>query len=168
VNSFLDSACAGAALGYGLLAGGVIKMSTLIPALGKDTIVFQGLGGDGLGRYLQGSTGTTGGAFNGQNRLATEISWGGQLGYQHWWTETLCSTVAYGHDRCFNDHSIVPTTATRTEDSLHANPIWSPVEKSNIGVEYMYGQRQIDAPSTSASSNRGTGSRFQVGLQCRF
>jgi hypothetical protein len=141
--------------GYGLSIGGTIN------TFGRDKIFYQLNGGSEIGRYLQNNVGG-GAAFNGTNILNSQPAIGGFAGYQHWWTETLRSTAVYGHDEIYNNTRIIGLTHNRSIDSVHANIFWSPIESTNIGLEYIYGRRETD------QGLHGEFNRFQAGFQYNF
>ena len=73
---------------------------------------------------------------------------GGEIGYQHWWTDNLRSNISAG----FNAHSGIPialvggsqaASINKELITAHANLIWNPVSAVDIGVEYMWGQRTV-------------------------
>jgi DcaP outer membrane protein len=141
--------------GYGLSLGGTINI------FDRDRILYQINGGTGIGRYLQDGIGS-GAAFNGTSLLNSQSALGAFAGYQHWWTETIRSTVVYGYDRFDNNTRIVGLTNNRTIESLHANIFWSPVKSANIALEYVYGRRVTD------EGQHGEANRLQVGFQYNF
>jgi hypothetical protein len=151
----------------------------------KDDIAFHVVGGQGLGLYLNSSTnfaletnfGAAGayGSFNGPTTAAaasvivvkptTEI--GGEIAYQHWWTDNLRSNLNAGINFNNINANIVnnvgffngATAATFGTNATyaagqaaamnkelvtgHANLIWNPVSFVDIGIEYMWGYRQV-------------------------
>ena len=141
--------------GYGLSLG--LKVNTF----GKDQLFAQANGGTGIGRYLNDGVGS-GAAFNGTTLLNSQTAFGGFAAYQHWWTETVRSTVIYGGDEFDNDTAVVGLTNNRSIRGIHANIFWSPVPMSNIGFEFIHGRRVTDA------GLHGEFNRFQVGFQYGF
>jgi hypothetical protein len=132
----------------------------------EDNITWQINAGNGMGRFLNDST-NAGLATNyvvaphcatpipGCALAATDIivttipSVGGIVGYQHFWSANLRSTVAYGIAR-YQVPSIVvgpieSTVANKQLQSASVNLIWSPVAFIDIGAEYFWGQRQVVA-----------------------
>src|SRR5204862_419068 len=87
------------------------------------------------------------GTATGTAVLATTIvSWSGRIGYQHWWTPELRSTVDFSVN-----HSDVPAlvqasgrAANNKELALsHINLIWSPVAFVDVGIEGGWGHREV-------------------------
>lgn len=150
-------------VGYGAHIGMDVKPGWF--GWAKDDILIQAVGGDGIGRYLncncnfalasnygglpaafQSAAGVPNLAGAGLVRIRTTNEYGGDLGYQHWWTPELRSTVSGG----INFHDIPSYVGAANRGALnrmlvsgHANLIWSPVSFVDVGVEYIYGYRQV-------------------------
>ena len=134
----------------------------------KDNLGFQAFAGVGMGHWSNwtgGSNGTTQslasnfggpgmyGSVGGPKDAAsaalvsfTQVQqWGGAVNYQHWWTPTVRTNVAYGIG-----HQDLPVALLGGAKSpeyntelqvLDANLIWSPVPFINTGVEYTWDHR---------------------------
>lgn len=146
------------AMTYGVMAGLGIK------TFGKDTLVFQTVDGNGVGSYLiQGSfidAVMVGDTLKGIN------TFGGTVGYTHFWVDNLRTNIGLGYDK-FDNPSAISSLA-----SLHTNLIWSPWSSTDLGVEYMYGrityhQAQLD-PATQTWADKGTASRIQASAKYSF
>jgi len=156
---------------------------------GKDNLTWSAAAGDGLGDQVSNNIGVAtnfGGALAGQAVNATDsrsffttnralydasvlattiVSWGGKVGYQHWWTPTLRSTVDFSIN-----HNDVPAfiqasgrAAVNKELSLaHANLIWSPVAFVDVGIEAAWGHRVV------VSNLKGDAYTLQSSLKFRF
>lgn len=80
------------AVGWGLALSGHLKV------LERDRIVFSGVYGEGLGRYLLGIQSTAGAAIDpASNELSLRDNWGLMLSYAHPWTDVLRSTAMAGY-----------------------------------------------------------------------
>jgi hypothetical protein len=133
----------------------------------KDDFTFHFIGGDALGGYLNQS----GNFALATNFLAPPASataalgiivkptteWGGSVGYQHWWLDNLRSNLSFG----INHHDIPSEligakvagnlgfpggqSAALNKElmTMHANVIWNPVSFVDVGVEWLWGQRQV-------------------------
>jgi hypothetical protein len=97
---------------------------------------------------------------------ATPItSFSARIGYQHWWTPELRSTIDFSMN-----HQDVPSfgiasirTANNKELNLaHANLIWSPVAFVDLGLEGAWGHR------VTVANNRGNAYTLQSSLRFRF
>jgi hypothetical protein len=156
---------------------------------GKDNLTWGLAGGDGLGDQLANNIGVAtnfGGALVGQafnatdsrsffttNRAlydsavqaATITSFSARVGYQHWWTPELRSTIDYSMN-----HNDIPAfiqasgrAANNKELSVaHANLIWSPVAFVDLGVEGAWGHRVV------VSNLKGDAWTLQTSLKFRF
>jgi hypothetical protein len=147
----------GSAFGYGLSAQGVVNTR-----FGKDKIYYEVSGGSGIGRYLQDAVGTAANFNAATGQLGSETAFGAYGAYEHWWLDNLRSTVVYGHDELSNNVAITGTSANRSIDTAHVNLIWSPVPNTNLGIEYIYAQRETEAKS------RGELNRIQASAQFNF
>ena len=114
--------------------------------------------GDGLGQivddatgqaaYLQltGSTDSTAMKARFPNRFATTTVVNTVLGYEHWWTEKLRTTIMGTYTKIKNP-SFAPilTTSTQLNSTVKravANVIYSPVKNIDVGLEVYYGIRK--------------------------
>lgn len=156
--------------GWGLAFSGDFK-----PGWGKDDITWNIAGGDGIGRYSN-----DGGLIVADtilNPLTGQLNnvkiWEAQAGYQHWWTDTLRSTVEGAYMRIVNPTGgfvplvagvQAPGLAAQNHDIIitHANLIWSPVPQINIGLEYMWERRDVE------NGQQGTLNRAQFSTQFKF
>jgi hypothetical protein len=156
---------------------------------GKDNLTWSAAGGDGIGDQIANASGVAtnfGGALVGQafnasdsrsffstNRalydsavLAKTItSFSAKIGYQHWWTPQLRSTIDYSIN-----HDDVPALiqasgrlAVNKELSVaHANLIWSPVAFVDLGIEGAWGHR------VTVANQKGDAWTLQSSMKFRF
>jgi hypothetical protein len=162
---------------------------------GKDNLTFGFAGGNGIGDNIannQGLVTNFGGALVGQafnatdsrsffstNRqlydsavLASTIkSFGAKIGYQHWWTPELRSTVDFSmNHQDVNSNlicNVAPACAGRNGINkeltlMHANLVWSPVAFVDVGIEYGWGHRVV------VSNLKGDAYTLQTSLKFRF
>jgi len=107
-----------------------------------DRIIFCGVYGEGLGRYLLGIQSTAGSAIDPATvELKLRENWGCMLSYQHYWTDTLRSTAMVGY-AASEDFSWLPGDAFKNSTYASANLMWSVLPYLTMGVEYGYGQRE--------------------------
>lgn len=80
---------------------------------------------------------------------------------RHVWTPTVRSTLAVS-SVASRGNDDTAASVTQSARSVHVNAIWSPVPKTNLGLEYLYGRR--------ATHDRASGrlDRVQVGAQYFF
>jgi hypothetical protein len=151
--------------GWGIHGGFGWRFNNRRTAIGMSFVY-----GRGLGRHLLASTGGFGAVINGTANaftLRTVAQYGGQIWIQHRWTDTLRSSLVYGRSR--NDYvqqvaGGLGSAGSRTQDywTVHANLIWRPVPRVDIGVEYIY------AFSGIVNSANGELHRIQVSFKYNF
>lgn len=114
---------------------------------------------DVVGRYAVGFF--SDGAIDANNELDLSNQWIAMASYSHWWSGNLRSAIAVSGLR--GDYGpTVAATSNRSAQSLHLNLIWSPVKNANIGVEYMFGRRQLQ------NEQVGVLNRIQTSAQYNF
>jgi len=159
---------------------------------GKDNLTWGVAAGEGIGQMISsmgtGAVATNfGGALVGQafnatdsrsffttNRQlydaavggATITTFGARIGYQHWWTPELRSTVDFSME-----HADVSTfyigvanrnTSNKELNLAHANLIWSPVAFVDLGVEGAWGHR------VTVGNQKGDAWTMQTSMKFRF
>lgn len=134
--------------GWGILAAGVLNVGQFAEGLGDDSLQVNFSYGDGVGRYIINGFGEDA-HLNADGSLDTIQTWGVAVGYTHYWTDALRSNVVYGHYEV--DDTFAPD-ATESLDSIHANLMWAPFDQVQLGLEYIYGQRDFQ---DSALDNDG-------------
>jgi hypothetical protein len=163
----------------------------------KDDIIFHFVAGEGIGGYLNDSTNAalqtnythsttaaTGtcaalpaigpGAGQPASCIVSSMipEYGGEIGYQHFWSDTLRSNVNYGINQVNGlSIGILGATAAGAEaanhrlQTAHANLIWNPVSFVTIGLEYMWGRRTVvfePAPNPSSQNMQALIGKFDV------
>ena len=154
-------------IGYGGHIGADFKPGWL--GWAKDDVIFHFVIGDTIGPFLNSSTnfdlatnygatggyggfGTTGAAAGAAGAAAIIFKptqeMGGEIGYQHWWTDNLRSNINGG----INAHYGIPISLVGAAQAAainkelmnaHVNLIWNPVSFVDIGLEYTWGQRTV-------------------------
>jgi hypothetical protein len=159
---------------------------------GKDNLTWGAVAGDGIGNMISnmndGAVATNfggavaGQAFNGMDSRSffttnrklydSQISgspvtaFGARIGYQHWWTAELRSSVDFSMEHAdissFYLQASGRAAANKELDLAHANLIWSPVAFVDLGVEGAWGHRQ------TVNNLRGDAWTLQTSLKFRF
>src|SRR6266513_2691999 len=159
---------------------------------GKANLTWGVAAGEGIGQMISsmctGAVATNfGGALVGQTFNATDsrsffttnrqlydaavsgtpiTTFGARIGYQHWWTAELRSSVDFSME-----HADVSTfyigvanrnTSNKELNLAHANLIWSPVAFVDIGVEGAWGHR------VTVGNQRGDACTLQSSMKFRF
>ena len=109
--------------------------------------------GSGVAGYMLSNAGAAtliGSELEGQDVM------GGFVGITHSWTDTLRSGLYYGWD----DHDDKDGNGEQSS-TIHANVFFNPVPQITVGLEYIYGQRDIN-------DEDGDASRVQLGFQYSF
>jgi hypothetical protein len=159
---------------------------------GKDNLTWGAVAGEGIGNYIasmgSGAVATNfggalaGQAFNGMDSRSffttnrqlydSQVSgspittFGARIGYQHWWTPELRSTVDFSMEHAdassFYLQASGRAAINKELDLAHANLIWSPVAFVDLGVEGAWGHR------VTVSNLRGDAWTMQTSLKFRF
>ena len=139
-------------------AGG-ISIAGRINASGKDDIRFTVTSGKGLGRYL-GLSLNADAYVDVNNDLATIDQVAANIGYRHFWNDTTRSTIGYAvYDADADDSSVV---YNKKSQSLHANLLFSPMDKLTLGGEFIYGKLE------KSNGNTGDMNRLQFSAKYSF
>ncbi|WP_417320935.1 DcaP family trimeric outer membrane transporter [Emcibacter sp.] len=125
------------ALGYGVSLSGKLKVAD------KDDFRFMVTAGEGLGRYI-GVNLVNGAAVNATGELETIGTISGFASYRHFWGEKSRSNITFSYFKADNPVAFTGTGVTDTSMSIHANYIYSPVPKLDVGIEYMYAERELE------------------------
>jgi len=144
---------------------------------GKDDIIFQVNGGKGIGRYITNTGDTQADSVISVDgsRLSAVPAYGGVLGYQHWWTDRLRSNIegsviyqkwerslfAGGVTGLIDGATGSFGSLTRREISSHVNLIWSPVPAVDLGIEFIWEQRLIEANLSGQLVRTQTSAKFK-------
>jgi outer membrane murein-binding lipoprotein Lpp len=141
--------------------GAAMSLNAKIKTFGKDHLNLEFNFGNALGRYLEAEFPD---AFLNPNTHDIELSnqWGGFISYQHFWTDSLRSSLVYSLAERDVDLDYVTDAADKKYQSVHANLIWSPVDRVNVGIEYIWGYREIE------NGEDGDMNRIQTGFQYKF
>jgi hypothetical protein len=126
----------------------------------KDRFTLYTVFGDGVGRYLEGGN-TLGASRDASGELDTQFGYGGFATFQHWWTDSVRSNVVGGLS-LFDLNAAAPADANESLYSAYLNLIWIPVKEVDIGVEYIWGLREVK------DGREGDVNRMQVGTRYRF
>jgi hypothetical protein len=121
--------------------GGGISVAGIVPAIGKDDLRFTASAGNAIGRYANGFFPDAAVAPRGDLALPTQ--WTVFAGYRHYWTDRLRSSLvlSMAHE---NNPAAAPANTNRSARSAHVNLIWSPVDHADVGVEYLYADRETE------------------------
>jgi hypothetical protein len=139
--------------------GAAVGVNGVIPVFHGDDVRVSAYYGNAIGRYSIGFFSDAVVAADAHLMLPNE--WLAMAAYRHVWAPGLRSTWALSTLRASNP----PATAgsvSRSAYSSHLNLIWSPIEKANLGLEYIRAGRTIE------SGQSGRLNRLQASAQFLF
>ena len=139
--------------------GGGIAVAGIVPAIGNDDFRFTASAGNAIGRYANGFFSDA--IVDRQARLALATQWTLFTAYRHYWTERLRSSLVLSMANADNPDD-APANANRRARSAHLNLIWSPAANADVGVEYIYGDRETE------DGQRGALERLQMAAKYSF
>ncbi len=154
--------------GWGLSASGVFpfRFGDL-----EDRIIFQVNGGYGVARYINdlSSLGGMDAVFDTTSgELKSLPAYGWYLAYEHAWKEwkkggdmKLRSTVLWSYVDVDN-FAFQPSDAYNKTHRAAVNLVFSPAERVDVGVEYIYGSRE------NKNGQTGTANQLQTVMLIRF
>jgi len=96
------------------------------------------------------------------NEIETSVQLGAFASYQHFWLDSLRSTLTYSYAGRDNDLSYVTSAADKSYQSVHANILWSPIPRIDVGLEYIWGYREVE------NGEDGDMNRLQGGFKYKF
>jgi hypothetical protein len=130
----------------------------------RDNILFQLNYGDGIGRYINDLQ-EVGGQDAEFDPLTGELEtlklFSGYVAYQHWWRDSLRSTFTYSWVDIDNLDFQVDSAYARTDRAI-INLLWSPVDRVDVGAEFLWGQRE------NKDGTDGTARQIQIGAKYRY
>jgi hypothetical protein len=153
----LDSA--GAPASRAQKHGAAIGFNGVVPLFGLDDVRFSAYYGNAIGRYSMGFLSDA--ILDASGNLALPRQWLTTIGYRHAWSPMLRSTLALSGVGSSNPAD-TGGAVNRSAESAHLNLIWSPVPRTNLGVEYIHARREI------RSGDQGSLNRLQVSAQYAF
>jgi hypothetical protein len=174
--------------GFGVGLTGVVNLLD-----GRLVLMASGNAGDGIGRYLDSTSNGYGAVSNaglpGVASNTTSINapgtYGGMVGLQYFFTPTIRTNMSIGGARiilpsytsqfagCVGASSSSGTCSSTnsSEASGTINFIWSPFKAVDLGVEYQYAERHLQAPfaaGTNATTTGGIANRILFSAIARY
>lgn len=123
--------------------GGAVSVSGKFNLGKSDDIRFAVNGGRGLGRYLGlGIASDT--VLDVSNDLQAIDGYGGYVAWRHAFSSKLRGNLFYSAAHFDNDKALTGLAVTERVQSLHANLIYSPLPKLEIGTELIFGERSLE------------------------
>ena len=123
--------------------GAAVSVSGKFNLGANDDIRYMASGGSGIGRYLAFGLGTDT-VLDAAGNLHALDGYGGFVAWRHAWSAKLRSNLMYSAAHFDNDKALTGFGMTERAQSLHANLIYSPMPKLDLGAELMWGQRSLE------------------------
>lgn len=117
--------------------------------------------GQGMGRYLALGLGADV-MIDANDGLKPLSGSGGFVAWRHAFNDKLRGNLMYAAARFDNDTDLTGLGITRSTQSLHANLIWSPLPKLDVGAEIGWGERTLE------SGQSGEIKRVQTSMKYSF
>lgn len=158
-----EAAKTGSVFGWG------VNISSGFRTTGKDNVILAAVGGHGISRYIQDTSGlgidaeVTDVPTNPHLQATPNV--GVDASYQHYWTKTLRSNLVYSYAAVQNaaQSAFVPGTTYNHGDYMAGNLIWNPFQSSlNMGAEFLYGWQML------ANGTKGNAPRIQFSAKYTF
>jgi hypothetical protein len=139
--------------------GGAISVTGIVSTIGRDDIRFLASAGNAIGRYSNGFFPDA--VIGADSRLGLPSQWGWFAAYRHFWTERVRSSLVLSMAG-ENDPVGAPGNTNKRTESAHLNLIWSPVPNSDLGIEYIYADRETE------DGSKGHLNRLQASAKYAF
>ena len=123
--------------------GGAVSVSGKVNLGKNDDIRYAVNAGRGIGRYLAFGLGSDT-VLDAGGDLEPIDGYGAFASWRHAFSPKLRSNVFYSMAHFDNDASLTGQSATERAQSFHANLIYSPIPKLDVGAELIWGQRSLE------------------------
>ena len=123
--------------------GGAVSISGRFNVGKNDDLRYMVSGGPGLGRYLAFGLGSDT-VTNANGSIEPLDGYGGFVSWRHAFSPKLRGNVMYSAAHFDNDVAITGPNVTERSQSWHANMIYSPLPKLDLGAELIWGQRSLE------------------------
>jgi len=124
--------------------GGALSVSGKFNVGKNDDLRYMVSGGPGLGRYLALGLGSDA-VTQADGSLEPLDGVGGFVAWRHAFGPTLRGNLMYSMARFDNDVAITGPGVTEGAQSWHANMIYSPLPKLDLGAELSWGRRSLES-----------------------
>ena len=124
--------------GWGVSLSGKVKFSE------RDDFRWMASSGKGLGRYIGLNT-ANGAVLDADGKLHAIESTGVFGSFRHFWSEKWRSNLTLSYLWVDNDTDRTGNGVTKNAGSVHVNLIYSPVPKLDLGIEFLYADREVES-----------------------
>lgn len=111
----------------------------------RTDIRYQLTGGEGFGRYVGLAAANQDAMVAADGSIDALGGWAGYVGLRHVLNPRLRTNLYYARSDWDNDTALTGFDVTRTVQSWHANLLWSPVPKLDLGIEAIWGERTLES-----------------------
>jgi hypothetical protein len=125
--------------GFAATVSGLVKLGE------RTDLRYQATGGEGFGRYIGLATVQQDAMADASGNLDALGGWAAYAGLRHMFSPALRGNVFYARSQWDNDTDLTGFGVTRRVHSAHANLIWSPVPKLDLGIEAIWGERTLES-----------------------
>jgi hypothetical protein len=123
--------------------GAAVSVSGKVALGPRDDVRFMLTGGRGLGRYLGlGIASDT--VLDARGNLEAVDAAGGFVAWRHAFSPKLRGNVFWSAAHFDNDPALSGPSATASVQSWHANLIYSPLPRLDVGAELIWGERSLE------------------------
>ncbi len=125
--------------GYGLSLSGKVNLGK------QDDLRYMLIGGSGIGRYVgfalgpDGTLDAAGGDLESTGVLAGFVAW------RHVFGPKLRGSLMFSRAQLDNDTDWTGFGVTKSAQSFHANLIYSPLPRLDVGAELIFGNRELES-----------------------
>ena len=130
--------------GNNTASGGAISVSGRYNLGPSDDIRYMANAGAGIGRYMAFGLGSDVIQENASGDIDALTGYGGFVAWRHAFSPKLRGNLMYAASHFDNDASLVGWGVTERSQSFHANLIYSPFPKLDVGAEIGWGQRSLE------------------------
>ena len=129
-------------------SGAAVSVSGKFNLGASDDIRYMANAGSGIGRYMAFGLGSDV-VLDGNGELQALDGYGGFIAWRHAFSPKLRANLMYSASMFDNDKSLpgwglASYALTERSQSIHANLIYSPLPKLDVGAEIGYGKRELE------------------------
>jgi hypothetical protein len=124
--------------------GAAISLAGRFSLAAGDDFRWQMNYGNALGRYL-GLNSFNVGALDATNKIVLTAQYGAFGAVRHLWNDRLHSSFGASFSSANNNTAISGFAVPESYQSVHADIVWSPVNRMSLGAEYIWGRRKDES-----------------------
>jgi hypothetical protein len=125
-------------------SGAAVSVSGKFNLGASDDIRYMANAGSGIGRYMAFGLGSDVVQTGASGDIDALTGYGGFVAWRHAFSKSLRGNLMYAASHFDNDAALVGWGVTERSQSFHANLIYSPLPKLDVGAEIGWGQRSLE------------------------